>query len=106
LKAILHPGICIDETSGAWKMSSTSTNTWFSKIALAQYVVRQVFPEAMTDAARAADRVHANWQRTPGCGAHAMCDQIRSDTGVTCGSRYYPRGVTTSLWLREQNPTA
>ena len=49
----------------------------------------------------AADRVHADWQRRPGCGEHAMCDQINSETGVTCGSRYYPRGVTTILWLRE-----
>jgi hypothetical protein len=31
--------------SGGWKMSST--NTWFSKIALAQHVVRRLFPEAM-----------------------------------------------------------
>lgn len=101
LKAILQPGICIDATSGGWKMSSTSTNTWFSKIALSQHLVRQMFPEAMTEAAAAADRVHARWQQTPGCGAHAMCDQIRSDSGVTCGSRYYPRGVTTILWMNE-----
>jgi hypothetical protein len=97
----LQPGTCIDETSGAWKMSSTSTNTWFSKIALAQHVVRRLFPEALNDAARAGDRVHARWQRTPGCGEFAMCDQIRSDTGIACGSRYYPRGVTSFLWLSE-----
>ena len=59
------------------------------------------FPEAMGEAARAADRVHADWQRRPGCGRNAMCDQIRSDTGIACGSRYYPRGVTTILWMRE-----
>jgi xylan 1,4-beta-xylosidase len=82
-------------------MSSTSSNTWFSKIAISQYVVRKLFPEAMTDVAAAADRVHAQWQRVPGCGAYAMCDQIRSDTGATCGSRYYPRGVTATLWLKE-----
>ena len=97
----LQPGVCLDAGTSGWKMSSTSTNTWFSKIAIAQHVIRQLFPEAMTDAARAGDRVHANWQRTPGCGVDAMCDQIRSDTGVTCGSRYYPRGVTAFLWLRE-----
>lgn len=97
----LQPGICLDATSGGWKMSSTSTNTWFSKIAVAQHVIRSLFPEAMNDAAHAADRVHANWQRTPGCGRDAMCDQIRSDTGIACGSRYYPRGVTAWLWLRE-----
>ena len=68
-------------------MSSTSTNTWFSKIAISQHVVRRMFPEAMSAAARAADRVHADWQRQPGCGAHAMCDQIHSTTGVTCTAR-------------------
>jgi hypothetical protein len=101
LQTVLAPGICIDATSGGWKMSSTSTNTWFSKIAISQHVIRRMFPEALSEAARAADRVHAEWQRTEGCGAHAMCDQIRSDTGVTCGSRYYPRGVTSTLWFRE-----
>jgi xylan 1,4-beta-xylosidase len=97
----LQPGICLDATSGGWKMSSTSTNTWFSKIAIAQHVIRRLFPEAMTEAAKRGDRVHADWQRTPGCGRDAMCDQIRSDTGISCGSRYYPRGVTACLWLRE-----
>ncbi len=97
----LQPGICLDATSGGWKMSSTSTNTWFSKIAIAQHVIRRLFPEAMTAEAKRGDRVHADWQRTPGCGRDAMCDQIRSDTGISCGSRYYPRGVTACLWLRE-----
>ncbi len=97
----LQPGVCLDATSGGWKMSSTSKNTWFSKIALAQHVIRQIFPKAMTAAARQGDRVHADWQRQPGCGVDAMCDQIWSDTGITCGSRYYPRGVTAFLWLRE-----
>jgi hypothetical protein len=101
LLGVLQPGVCLDAKSGGWKMSSTSTNTWFSKIAIAQHVVRELFPEAMTAAALVADRVHANWQRRPGCGKDAMCDQIRSDTGVSCGSRYYPRGVTTILWMSE-----
>lgn len=95
----LQPGVCLDATSGGWKISSTSTNTWFSKIALAQYVIRRLFPEAVNAAAAAADRTHADWQRQPGCGRDAMCDQIQSDTGVACGSRYYPRGVTSYLWL-------
>jgi hypothetical protein len=97
----LQPGICIDAQTGAWKMSSTSTNTWFSKTAIAQHVIRRLFPDTLNAAARAGDRVHADWQRTPGCGAHAMCDQIRSDSGNACGSRYYPRGVSAYLWLSE-----
>ena len=101
LKQALQRGVCLDAGTGAWKISSTSTNTWFSKIALAQHVVRRLFPEALNDAARAADRVHADWQRQPGCGRDAMCDQIRSDSGISCGSRYYPRGVTAYLWMLE-----
>ncbi len=95
----LQPGVCIDRESGGWKISSTSTNTWFSKIALAQHVIRRLYPEAINDVARAADRVHADWQRRPGCGKDAMCDQIDSVTGASRGSRYYPRGVTAWLWL-------
>jgi hypothetical protein len=102
LTQALQPGVCLDSTSGGWKMSSTSRNTWFSKIALAQHVIRELFPETLSEAAQAADRVHADWQRQPGCGAFAMCDQILSDTGVVCGSRYYPRGVTAWLWLLEK----
>lgn len=101
LRGALQPGVCIDPVSGGWKISSTSKNTWFSKIALAQYVARRLFPDTLSEKAKAADRVHADWQRQPGCGAHAMCDQIFSDTGITCGSRYYPRGVTACLWLKE-----
>ena len=101
LGEILKPGVCLDEKTGSWKMSSTSTNTWFSKIALSQHVIRRLFPETLSESALAGDQVHARWQKSPGCGEFAMCDQIRSDTGVTCGSRYYPRGVTSILWLNE-----
>lgn len=101
LHGALRRGVCLDQSSGGWKISSTSRNTWFSKIAIAQYVVRRLFPDTLSADAKSADRVHADWQRQPGCGSHAMCDQIFSDTGVTCGSRYYPRGVTACLWLKE-----
>jgi hypothetical protein len=97
----LQPGICIDARSGGWKLSSTSCNTWMSKIGIAQHVTRRLFPNALSDAARSADRVHAGWQQNPGCGAMAMCDQIQSQTGVAIGSKYYPRIVTAILWMSE-----
>jgi len=98
---ILKPGICLDAISGAWKLSSTSTNTWMSKISLCQHVARRLFPAAVTPEAVAADRVHAQWESQPGCGADAMCDQIESTSGRAIGSKYYPRIVTAALWLRE-----
>lgn len=42
MDSILKPGICIDEMSGCWKMSSTTVNTWESKIYLGQFVTEQV----------------------------------------------------------------
>jgi hypothetical protein len=101
LRNALVRGVCLDAVSGGWKLSSTSRNTWFSKIAIAQHVARRVFPAAIPPEAAAADAVHAGWMRGPGCGPLAMCDQILSDEGKAVGSRYYPRGVTTILWLDE-----
>lgn len=97
----LSSGVCLDEHTGAWKISSTSHNTWFSKIALAQHVVRQVFPSALNPQASAADQVHARMQQSPPLGRHAMVDQVHSRSGEALGSRYYPRIVTACLWLEE-----
>ncbi len=91
LKTILHQGLCLCE-DGGWKLSSTSGNTWMSKIALCQHVVRVVFgiDQPM------ADEAHEAWQKE-GCGYWAFCDQILD--GKPVGSKYYPRGVTSILWL-------
>ena len=97
----LQPGICIDAKSGGWKISSTSYNSWFSKIALAQHVTRRLFPKALSPEAAAADASHVEWEQGEGCAPWAMCDQIHSSTGVAMGSKYYPRGVTACLWLNE-----
>jgi hypothetical protein len=99
LRHCLVPGVCIDADSGAWKLSSTSHNTWFSKIALAQHVVRRLFPAALSPAADAADAVHARFQQSRPLGRYAMVDQVHSATGADLGSRYYPRVVTACLWL-------
>jgi len=98
----LQPGICIDTKTGGWKISSTSHNTWFSKIAIAQHVTRCLFPEALSPAAAAADASHLGWEQSEGTAPWAMCDQIHSETGVAIGSKYYPRGVTAFLWLGEK----
>ncbi len=101
MRNALQPGVCIDAESGAWKISSTSFNTWFSKIALAQHVTRELFPESLDNAARAADAVHARMQQSEPLGRHAMVDQVHSTTGMALGSRYYPRIVTACLWMDE-----
>ena len=39
VNAVLVSGLCLDSTSGAWKLSSANNNTWQSKVYLGQYIV-------------------------------------------------------------------
>jgi hypothetical protein len=93
LRAVLVPGLC-KFADGAWKLSSTSNNSWLSKIYLCQHVAERLFgiedPEA--------DLAHWNWLMAPQNVYYAWSDQMLSGTAV--GSRYYPRGVTSVLWTQ------
>jgi len=92
LRAVLKPGLCLFPDRG-WKLSSTSDNSWPSKIFICQHVAERVFgirPERVSHA------VHASWQQL-GCADWAMTDQCFA--GIGKGSKYYPRGVTSWLWL-------
>ena len=92
LRAVLCPGICLCN-DGGWKLSSTSRNTWMSKIAICQHIARDVFHIDHP----IADEAHEKWQKE-GSGYWAFCDQIID--GKAIGSKYYPRGVTCILWLK------
>lgn len=97
LRAVLRPGVCLFD-SGAWKLSSTSTNSWLSKTYLCQYVARAILGEGQ-DAA--ADRAHVAWltDREKNNSYWAWSDQIIDH--IAQGSKYYPRGVTSILWCTE-----
>ena len=81
---------------GGLRLSSTSNNSWMSKIALFQQVTRHVLKlcDFKCDLAKA-DAAHVRWQ-TDGSAYWACCDQIVN--GVARGSRYYPRIITAALW--------
>lgn len=85
---------------GGIKLSSTSNNSWMSKIAIFMHVARRVFDldrDADIDAImKKADEAHVNWQ-VVGSSYWACCDQIVSGEGKA--SRYYPRIITSALWL-------
>jgi hypothetical protein len=85
---------------GGIKLSSTSNNSWASKIAVFQHVCRAVFDlegdREVREIFAAADAAHVRWQ-TDGSGYWACSDQFVS--GVAKGSRYYPRIITAALWL-------
>ena len=93
---------------GGIRLSSTSNNSWMSKIALFQHVARQVLRLADDGAIAAlftaADAAHVRWQ-TEGASAFWACsDQMVK--GVAKASRYYPRVITAALWLDERPVSA
>jgi xylan 1,4-beta-xylosidase len=91
-EAIMKPGVCKFE-DGGWKLSSTSNNSWLSKIYLCQYVAESIlgYPQD-----HAADAAHVAWLLDDENAYFAWSDQMLS--GKAVGSRYYPRGVTSILW--------
>lgn len=90
LMSVLQPGVC-KFPDGGWKLSSTSDNSWLSKIYLCQWVARELW--GVTDPA--ADAAHVEWLLRDGY--WCWSDQIMA--GRVQGSKYYPRGVTSELWL-------
>jgi hypothetical protein len=85
---------------GGIKLSSTSNNSWMSKISIFMHVTRRVFhldeDPKVADVFRQADAAHVKWQ-AEGSSYWACCDQIVSGEGKA--SRYYPRIITSALWM-------
>lgn len=95
LEAVLVSGVCLDPVSGGWKLSSTSRNTWPSKIFISQFVAENIL--GIRDERTARDAAHVKWQ----CNASAdwaATDQVDSASGKDLGSRLYPRLVSSILW--------
>ncbi len=98
LHTILVPGVCLFEDHG-WKLSSTSNNSWLSKIYLCQFVARVVLKLPWDERGAAADAAHVFWLTREESAYWSWSDQMVS--GKAIGSKYYPRGVTSILWLYE-----
>ncbi len=99
IDTVLRKGTCLFDDDG-WKLSSTSNNSWLSKIYLSQHVYRHVLGLPWNEAGKAADAAHVRWLLEPEKSAYwAWSDQMIS--GQAWGSKYYPRGVTAILWLDE-----
>ena len=85
---------------GGIKLSSTSNNSWMSKISIFLHVTRRVFgldkDPQVAKVLKKADAAHVKWQ-TEGSSYWACCDQIVSGEGKA--SRYYPRIITSALWM-------
>ncbi|MES2460168.1 MAG: glycoside hydrolase family 52 protein [Armatimonadota bacterium] len=97
-EAVLVPGVCLFD-DGGWKISSTSDNSWLSKIYLCQFVARHILGIDSEAVTTRADAAHVAWLTDPDNGYWSWSDQMVR--GKAIGSRYYPRGVTAYLWRDE-----
>jgi hypothetical protein len=98
LETILVPDVCLFP-DGGWKLSSTSDNSWLSKIYLCQFIARHILGMKWDEKGAAADAAHVSWLTDPKYSYWSWSDQIIG--GVITASKYYPRGVTSILWLEE-----
>ena len=98
LETVLVDGVCLFE-DGGWKISSTSNNSWLSKIYLCQFIARQILGLPWDEKGAKADAAHVEWLTHPTLSVWSWSDQIIA--GKITGSKYYPRGVTSILWLDE-----
>ena len=103
LDAVLVEGVCLFP-DGGWKISSTSDNSWLSKIYMCQFVARQILGRPWDEAGARADAAHVAWLTHPTLSVWSWSDQILA--GEIIASKYYPRGVTSILWLEENARTA
>jgi hypothetical protein len=94
-EAVMLSRVCRFQ-DGGWRLSSTSRNSWLSKIYLCQYVAERILGHAPDEQA---DRAHVAWLKDSENAYYAWSDQMLE--GKVVGSRYYPRGVTSILWLGE-----
>jgi hypothetical protein len=99
LDGVLKPGICLFP-NGAWKLSSTSTNSWLSKVYLCQFVAERILGAVPLPEQETADIAHAAWLLDERNAYQAWSDQMLD--GVARGSKYYPRGVTSILWMTQE----
>ncbi len=97
-KTVLAKGTCLYD-DGGWKLSSSADNSWLSKIYLCQFVARKILGFDSAATRKTADHAHVGWLLKAENLRFAWSDQMSS--GVAKGSKYYPRGVTSILWLDE-----
>ncbi len=100
LATVLVPAVCLFE-DGGWKLSSTSDNSWLSKIYLCQFVAHHILGVPRDETSARADAAHTAWLLDPANAFWCWSDQMIS--GSAQGSKYYPRGVTAILWLQEHS---
>ena len=94
----LQPGRCLDQATGGLRLSSSSRNTWTSKVILCLFTMEAGF-EIKLDSYPEIMRELVHWCQV--CAREkTLADQIFADLRQAVGGFYYPRSITSALWMR------
>ena len=96
---VLQPGNRLFEDKG-WKISSTSDNSWLVKFIFARSFTGKFSVFHGRKKERIADQAHVKWLTHKEHSYWSWSDQ--KTAGEIKASRFYPRGVTSILWLMEE----
>lgn len=92
-RSCLQAGRCLDAVSGGLRLSSSSANTWPSKVALTLAALGWLEGRLPTQAAPSAYARLREWMQVSARRV-TVSDQINATDGRTIGGSYYPRLVT------------
>lgn len=98
---VLREDTCL-YPDGGWRITSTSSNTFPAKVYVCQFVAREILRMDLGALGARADEAHARWQMHPEHSVHCWTEQV--DNGIAFAARYYPRGVSSNVWLTEERP--
>ena len=95
ISACIVKGVCIDSVSGGLRLSSTSRNTWLSKVMLVIYVMENVLGvEVPSDM----ENRLIDWCQIS-CKDCTISDQLFCDTQEIIGGPYYPRMAISAICM-------
>ena len=98
IRTCLKPGNCLEGAYGGLKLSSTSANTWPSKVILCIYVMEELFGLNLQQEYPSIMKELLNWLQVSAA-EKTISDQILCDRRTVKGGSYYPRHITSSLWV-------
>ena len=98
------PTACACLPTAAGKFRPPATTRGSAKFICASSLPDTFWGARRDDAGARADAAHVAWLTHPELSVWSWSDQILA--GEITGSKYYPRGVTSILWLEENEQTA
>lgn len=98
VRSCLATGACIDAATGGLRLVSSSTNTWPSKGFLCAFVLEDFFGLDLDAECPTVMREFLHWMQVSAA-ERTLSDQIESDTRQVLNGSFYPRMVTSSLWI-------